>query len=488
MTPEINGDDIHVSEDFLVNPSDDHGMSRINCRWRIAGRPAKAETVRYFHSLDLLLSVQPLYRDGTERTLPKSATGTALETLARRVCIDQSVITTKVILAPVDGPRIDGLATFTDEYVLATGEAAEMLGLPTEPLNAMKQALHKEKMRKVVNNTNIQAFFLQHAGKLHDPAFAATLAAIQYPLVVKPAYGRSSEGVKKVTDELGMRGAVRLLTADGLADQGILLETYVDGPELDCNFVLCDGEVLFLELTDDLPSTADASDATLADNFSETAMISHSGLPASEQEALRDSLQCSIRDLGLSWDVFHAEARMRNSSVRYDADQNLVPTTTTTNCKPTPFLIEVNIRPPVIGSSFTPLYTYGIDYNALHLLRAVEDRSRFVALSQGFRFPASAGGGGGAQYWAANCTIPMDRSEIQVPVDFMERLYARVPEIVPFVLKAELHVEAGRVPSLSGGVGFIAYVLLFSTLGREYVMEMYREVVEAGLEILDEGL
>jgi biotin carboxylase len=91
----------------------------------------------------------------------------------------------------VRGGEIDGLATFTDEYVLATGEAAEMLGLPTEPLKAMQQALLKVEVRKVVNNTNIRAFFLQHAGKLHDPAFAATMAALQYPLVVKPAYGRS---------------------------------------------------------------------------------------------------------------------------------------------------------------------------------------------------------------------------------------------------------------------------------------------------------
>jgi hypothetical protein len=36
MAPYINGDDIYVLEDFLVNLSDDHGMSKIHCRWRIA--------------------------------------------------------------------------------------------------------------------------------------------------------------------------------------------------------------------------------------------------------------------------------------------------------------------------------------------------------------------------------------------------------------------------------------------------------------------
>ncbi|KAL4999222.1 ATP-grasp domain-containing protein [Aspergillus recurvatus] len=450
MAPYINGDDTYVSEDFLVNLLDDHVVSKVHCRWRIADQPAKAEAARYFHSIDLLLRVQPHTTDEGEGPPLESATGTALETLVRSACPDQS----EVILAPVDGylcradvldlrmrhsecvdtvvsfaswnrrlpgfsrhdrrtllplllsspgaivilpqklaaykvalvagrhryksgryraqgfldaaralgiaitildreghwlqeqtyahlrddfiavdlshdawlpqrisnavrgREFDGLVTFTDEYVLATGEVAEMLGLPTEPFRAIQLALHKEQMRKVVDNANIQAFFLQRAGQLHDPVSASSLANLRYPLVVKPAYGRSSEGVRKVTDEIGMREAVGMLTADGLADQGILLETYVDGPELDCNFVLCDGEVLFLELTDDLPSTADASGATLADNFSETVMISHSGLPAAEQEALRDSLQCSLRDLGLRWGIFHAEARMQHLSAQ----------------------------------------------------------------------------------------------------------------------------------------------------------------------------
>lgn len=392
----------------------------------------------------------------------------------------------------VKGRDIDGIITFTDEYVLTTGEVAEALGLPAEPLHAMQQALHKDELRKVVNNTNIQAFLLQHAAQLDGLAFANNLAALQYPLIVKPAYGRASAGVKKVTDESSLREAVRLLTADGLDKEGILLETFVDGPELDCNFVLCDGEVLFLELTDDLPSAGDANDATLADNFFETAMISNSGLPASEQQAVRDSLQRSLRKLGLGWGVFHVEARMHNSSMRFtdsgDGIQELVFKDAPPLAEPDAFLIEVNVRPPGIGASFSTLYTYGIDYNALHLLRAVEDRERFVALSQGFRFPASAGGGGGAQYWAAHALIPVHRENILVPGDFVERVYDRVPDIVPYVSKAELHAKPGTMVSPSGGVGLMAYFLLFSRVGRGNLLEMYHRVAEASTAVLDEGL
>ncbi|KAL4981337.1 hypothetical protein BDW68DRAFT_183602 [Aspergillus falconensis] len=88
MAPYINGDNTCISEDFLVNISNGH---------------AKAETARYFHRIDLLLRVQPLHTaDGEEGPPPESATGTAPEMLVRRACPDQEV-TTKIILAPVDG-------------------------------------------------------------------------------------------------------------------------------------------------------------------------------------------------------------------------------------------------------------------------------------------------------------------------------------------------------------------------------------------------
>ncbi|PWY70063.1 hypothetical protein BO83DRAFT_428473 [Aspergillus eucalypticola CBS 122712] len=48
-----------------------------------------------------------------------------------------------------------------------------------------------------------------------------------------------------------------------LAEQGIMLETYIAGPELDANFVLLNGTVLFLEVTDIFPCSGDDTSATL---------------------------------------------------------------------------------------------------------------------------------------------------------------------------------------------------------------------------------
>ncbi|KAL4931037.1 uncharacterized protein BDV17DRAFT_256906 [Aspergillus undulatus] len=73
------------------------------CQRFTADRPAKAETARYFHSIDLLLRVQPHTTDEGEGPPLESAAGTALKSLVRRACPDQSEVTTKVVLAPVGG-------------------------------------------------------------------------------------------------------------------------------------------------------------------------------------------------------------------------------------------------------------------------------------------------------------------------------------------------------------------------------------------------
>ncbi|CEJ86629.1 hypothetical protein VHEMI04160 [[Torrubiella] hemipterigena] len=387
---------------------------------------------------------------------------------------------------------IDGLVTFTDEYVLATAAAAEKLGLPTEPLNAIQLAIHKHEMRQVVNNTGIQTLYLSNASQIKQ--HAKSVAAFRYPLILKPSCGRSSAGVVKVNNEVDMRAALNALDRNSLVEDGILIEQFIDGPELDCNFVLRDGKVLFLEVTDDLPCAGDANDATPNDDFFETVMISNSGLPTKELQMVETSLQDSLAKLGLSWGVFHAEARVQNSSMEYrDTESNGVLDLAVRKAGPLDydtqasdaFLIEVNVRPPGVGGAWAAMYSYGVDYNALQLLRAVEDRQRYDALSQAFAFPRTSGGGGGAQYWMAQCMIPVHRDNIRVPGDFFARLYNEVPDIQQYVSKAELHAKPGSIVSKSGGVGLIAYLLLHSRTSRRHVLNMYHEVTSAARRVLD---
>ncbi|KAK9586255.1 hypothetical protein V6Z92_005211 [Aspergillus fumigatus] len=308
------------------------------------------------------------------------------------------------IAAAVCGRAIDGIiVTFTDEYVVTTAEAAEILGLRTEPALVMWQAHHKHEMRQLLlslldddnANNKVQAVRLHSAAYLDHPPPANQLAALQYPLGVNPCRGQFSIGVKKVSNEASLRQAVAILGEDNqLAEQGIMLETYISGPELDANFVLLDRAVLFLR------------SATLAANFAETLQISNTRFPLWEFEAIREKLSQSLRALGFrSW-VFHVDARMRKTALRYglvdvrDGDG-----------EHDPFLIEVNVRAPGTGGTWSTLYTYGVDLGTHQVLRAVNDRDRFRALSSLFHFSGDhhPGDGGGAQYWNAICMVPVHR-------------------------------------------------------------------------------
>ncbi|KAG4288814.1 hypothetical protein FPRO06_03636 [Fusarium proliferatum] len=394
--------------------------------------------------------------------------------------------------------HVDGIVTFTDSFVIATAEAAEILGLPTEPLSSMQKAHYKHEMRRLVNKTNnIQAMHLTSVDQLEDVELQQSFQSLKYPLIVKPSRGQFSRGVKKVGGDAAMRQAVRELDKGGLMEQGVLIETYVDGPELDANFVLWDGRILFLEVTDNLPCPGDKSAATSDESFVETVQISNSGLPANELSIIRNSLHDSLLHLGFRSGVFHVEARMQNSCMQYqdlrgDNILDLAPVSRSREQGPGVFLIEINARSPGTAGTWASLYTYGVDMGALQLLHAVGDAERFASLSQPFssiigRDHVDVGGGGGAQYWGAHCMIPVHRDHVFVPPGFVDMVLAQIPHISSHVSRAELYAEAGTFVSPCDSA-WVAYFLLFSKVDRRHLLEMYHLVAQISRRILDEQM
>ncbi|TPX20297.1 hypothetical protein DIZ76_016185 [Coccidioides immitis] len=376
------------------------------------------------------------------------------------------------------GRKIHGIVTFSDEFVIATAKAAGLLGLPTEPILAILNAHNKYETRKLIKS-NIQTLRLDRVEQLCDSSVAAKVRSMQYPLVVKPCQNGGSRGVKRVDNYSSMPQAIRQLEEAGFSKYGILLETYVDGPEVDANFVLWDGEILFFEISDDFPCQADAIDATVSDNFAETVVLLPSRLDTEEIELIRSSLHQSLLQLGFRSGVFHLEARVQNSSMRYKETNgvlDLADADSTTESKPDVFLIEVNARPPGLQSVFATTYTYGVDYCALQFLRALEDGERFKALSKSFSCQA--------QYWCELVMIPIHREKIVVPDDFCEKVIEQLPEIGPYMSRAECIVSA-KVVSPVGGTGFIGYFLLYSRTSRRHLLEMGGRIKEVSKKILD---
>lgn len=304
---------------------------------------------------------------------------------------------------------IDGLVTISDVRLAAVARASRELGLPTESPRAYDIAANKGRTRMLEEELRMgavgatssgvgkESFVLRHAGDLQSVLERSTL---DFPRIVKPVVGWSSECVSRVESEAELVAAVER-AADRHASSptrstAVVVEPYVAGPEVDANLVVLDGEILFCDISDDFPSEADRAGAGLWANFEETQNVMPSALPASEQVGIREQLLRSVVGQGFRTGVFHCEARVRNSRYAYRANQedgivDLVPkdgqAATMPSGEPVDvYLHEINARPPGWLETAAVLLAYGVDYYALRLLTALgnDEAARIRALSQAF--------------------------------------------------------------------------------------------------------
>lgn len=190
--------------------------------------------------------------------------------------------------------------------------------------------------------------------------------------------------------------------------------------------------------------------------------ISHTRLPPDEVEIIRSLLHDSLLKLGFRSGVFHVEARMQNSSMKYqdnygDGIQDLEVSQGVDyrgSGYANVFFVEVNVRPPGTGGTCATLFAYGVDLDAIHFLHALNNGEHLAAMSQPYAFQSgSPGDGGGAQYWTAQCLVPMHRDNILVPDDLWERVFQELPEVKPYVTRAEMYAEPGTIVSNIKSVG-----------------------------------
>ena len=303
-------------------------------------------------------------------------------------------------------------------------------------------------------------------------------------MIVKPRRGGGSRGVRRANDGPSLERAVAEVEYEGNAKHGIVIERYANGPEVDANFALWDGEILFFEISDDFPCLGDAENATLSDNFAEDISALPSQLAPEEQDLIRSSLHRTLLLMGFRSGVFHVEARVQYSAMHFQQTDGILDLTYNPACKehrhePEVFLLEVNPRPAGPQSVFATTYTYGVDFYALQWLRVLSDGKRFAALSHPFTSYA--------QYESSILNIPIHRDNIHVPKGYLTHVLQKIPGITPNVSRAECYTP-GRTVSQKGGAGFLACFLLYSRTNRRSMLEMCEKIKRVSRDLLDESM
>lgn len=372
-------------------------------------------------------------------------------------------------LSTSKGP-IHGIVTFTDTHLLATSQAAKKMGLFGNPEEAMEMCRDKEKTRTAASG-DVRVLLAQGVVDLRKQ-LAKLDTCLQYPLIVKPTTGCSSDGVRKVTSEKELVDAVRRIE-ENFAGVNSLIEPYISGPEVDANFVLLNGELIWSEINDDFPSSAEIleknseSSPSGCVSFAELSTIMPSILPNSELDLIKTSLTKTLLVMGFRNGVYHLEARLIDSQKKYastDSGIELVESVTKMSKAPNPrvFLIEINPRLPGHQESFAVEYTYGIDYFALHMLMALSrcpsmpptpDDTDLECVIRALSYPLSPS----VRYPSNIVFIPVEQGgTFEGAEPLPEALMCYLPEHSVFLQQGEVVKD----PETAGRWPFVAYFLV----------------------------
>lgn len=371
--------------------------------------------------------------------------------------------------------QMDGLISFSDMYLIPAAQAAQTLGLPTSGPALFETCRDKYLTRMIEVPKDFQCVRVDGYSGVADLVNNRDQAqGLNYPLIVKPCAGYGSEGVAKVYNDAELlEAAAKANMTDYGRGNMITIETYIDGPEVDANFVLWEGEPLFFEISDQFPAEADLDTATSKSDFLELDLFLPSALPSREQNVIKESLLRILSKLGCRNGVFHMEARMRRSSMEYRISCGMIDLAYKADSPSTDIsavLIENNCRPPNMVCTSATAHTYGVDYYALHHLIALGDGARVRALAVPFL--------AGPQYHCDIAMIPVRKGGIFASTDAIGDLERRSPELLRKVIKCGCFFKCGDVvPDPSSGVlTWIAFFIVASSTSRKDVLETVQRI------------
>ncbi|KAF2257525.1 glutathione synthetase ATP-binding domain-like protein [Lojkania enalia] len=371
--------------------------------------------------------------------------------------------------------RIDGIVTISDVRLPAIARACQILGMPTESDEAYEIAGDKGRTRLLESVGAAESFVLSRAEDL-EAYIQRRQQPLRFPLVVKPVVGWCSDCVSKARslDELfiAVRKASDRHALSANPSTAVVVEPYIDGPEVDANFAILDGEILFSEINDDFPSPADDRDSSFRANFQETQNVMPSGLPQNELDAIRDQLKASILRQGFRSGVFHCEARVRNSRFHYTAKEGAITDLAAKEGAEDPgdpqvYLHEINARPPGYLESVAVMLAYGVDYYALRMLLALgaSEIPRLRALSQPFL--------NGPQFHLSLMIIQQTRAGIMKTVDAAKEFLEKHTDMRHSIVDYYTRKKGGDVlegPDASA-LWWIAYFSVVSRESRKGLLE-----------------
>jgi biotin carboxylase len=224
---------------------------------------------------------------------------------------DRPLHAAETVLRVIDG-KPDAVLAVDDSGVELAALLAQRLGLPGNPVHAVRGVRDKLAFRRLLREHGFPCPQFHHLPAGEDPRHVAS--GFKFPVVVKARRLSGSRGVIRADDPDALVAAVQWVRAiQAKADrdhqeQGIVIEDFIPGREYALEGILDEGRLATLALFDK-PDPLDGP------YFEETLFITPSRLPRAVQEGIREEVARACSAAELTMGSIHAEVRVNDQGI-----------------------------------------------------------------------------------------------------------------------------------------------------------------------------
>ncbi len=204
------------------------------------------------------------------------------------------------VVAAAEDYQPDGIMTLaTDMPMRGVSKASDKLHLHSISYETAVKATDKYEMIKAFKKYGVPSPWFFVADSLEE--LKAYEADVDYPCIIKPTDNAGSHGVAKVYSFQELIDNYEY--AHSCSRHGkVIVEEFLDGPEVSVEVMVVDGEVHVLQITDKI--------TTEAPHFVEMGHTQPSRLPYDTQEAIRQVTIAACKAIGIDKGPAHVEMRV----------------------------------------------------------------------------------------------------------------------------------------------------------------------------------
>ena len=204
------------------------------------------------------------------------------------------------VLAAAEDYQPDGIMTLaTDMPMRGVAKTSDKLHLHSINYETAVKATDKYNMIKAFKEYNVPSPWFFVVDTLEE--LKAHEADVTFPCIIKPTDNAGSHGVAKVHNFHELIDNYEYAHLSSRYGK-VIIEEYLDGPEVSVEVMVVNGLVIILQITDKI--------TTEAPHFVELGHTQPSRLPAATQEAIRNVTVAACKAIGIDKGPAHVEMKV----------------------------------------------------------------------------------------------------------------------------------------------------------------------------------